>query len=54
MIIARTRTPSDGARFNKKQGLTLGRERKDHYVNELFKFMKRRKDALCDRLLFQL
>ena len=39
----------------KKKGLTLGRERKDHYVNELFKFMKKdgsRKDALCDRLLF--
>jgi tRNA-(ms[2]io[6]A)-hydroxylase len=39
----------------KKRGLTLGRERKDHYVNELFKFMKKdgsRKDALCDRLLF--
>jgi tRNA-(ms[2]io[6]A)-hydroxylase len=27
----------------KSKGLTLGRERKDHYVNELFKFMKRRK-----------
>ena len=39
----------------KKRGLTLGRERKDHYVNELFKFMKKdgsRRDALCDRLLF--
>ena len=39
----------------KSKGLTLGRERKDHYVNELFKFMKKdgsRKDALCDRLLF--
>lgn len=39
----------------KKRGLTLGRERKDHYVNELFKFMKKdgsRHDALCDRLLF--
>ncbi len=39
----------------KQRGLTLGRERKDHYVNELFKFMKRdgsRKDALVDRLLF--
>lgn len=40
----------------KKRGLTLGRERKDHYVNELFKFMKKdgvlEKDALCDRLLF--
>jgi tRNA-(ms[2]io[6]A)-hydroxylase len=39
----------------KSKGLTLGRERKDHYVNELFKFMKKdgsRKDALVDRLLF--
>jgi tRNA-(ms[2]io[6]A)-hydroxylase len=39
----------------KSKGLTLGRERKDHYVNELFRFMKKdgsRKDALCDRLLF--
>lgn len=39
----------------KSRGLTLGRERKDHYVNELFKFMKKdgsRKDALVDRLLF--
>ena len=39
----------------KQRGLTLGRERKDHYVNELFKFMKKdgsRRDALCDRLLF--
>lgn len=25
----------------KQRGLTLGRERKDHYVNELFKFMKK-------------
>jgi tRNA-(ms[2]io[6]A)-hydroxylase len=25
----------------KSKGLTLGRERKDHYVNELFKFMKK-------------
>jgi tRNA-(ms[2]io[6]A)-hydroxylase len=23
------------------KGLSLGRERKDHYVNELFKFMKK-------------
>jgi tRNA isopentenyl-2-thiomethyl-A-37 hydroxylase MiaE len=40
--------------IKKSKGLTLGRERKDHYVNELFKFMKKdgRKDALCDRLLF--
>ena len=39
----------------KSKGLTLGRERKDHYVNELFKFMKKdgsRNDALCERLLF--
>ncbi|GAA3764771.1 tRNA-(ms[2]io[6]A)-hydroxylase [Flavobacterium ginsengiterrae] len=39
----------------KQRGLTLGRERKDHYVNELLKFMKKdgsRRDALCDRLLF--
>lgn len=39
----------------KSRGLTLGRERKDHYVNELYKFMKKdgsRKDALVDRLLF--
>jgi tRNA-(ms[2]io[6]A)-hydroxylase len=39
----------------KERGLTLGRERKDHYVNELFKFMKKdgsRNDAFIDRLLF--
>jgi tRNA-(ms[2]io[6]A)-hydroxylase len=39
----------------KERGLTLGRERKDHYVNELFKFMKKdgsRNDAFVDRLLF--
>lgn len=39
----------------KQKGLVLGRERKDHYVNELFKFMKKdgsRNDALIDRLLF--
>lgn len=39
----------------KKRGLQLGRERKDHYVNVLFKFMKKdgsRKDSLVDRLLF--
>jgi tRNA 2-(methylsulfanyl)-N6-isopentenyladenosine37 hydroxylase len=39
----------------KKRGLTLGRERKDHYVNELFKFLKKdgsRNDAFVDRLLF--
>ncbi len=39
----------------KQRGLTLGRERKDHYVNELFKFLKKdgsRNDAFVDRLLF--
>lgn len=39
----------------KERGLTLGRERKDHYVNELFKFMKKdgsRNDSFIDRLLF--
>ncbi len=39
----------------KERGLTLGRERKDNYVNELFKFLKKdgsRNDALVDRLLF--
>ncbi len=39
----------------KKRGLTLGRERKDSYVNELFKFMKKgegRAQSLIDRLLF--
>jgi tRNA-(ms[2]io[6]A)-hydroxylase len=39
----------------KERGLTLGRERKDHYVNELFKFLKKdgsRNDAFIDRLLF--
>jgi tRNA-(ms[2]io[6]A)-hydroxylase len=39
----------------KERGYTLGRERKDNYVNELFKFMKKdgsRLDALIDRLLF--
>ena len=39
----------------KKKGLTLARERKDHYVNELFKFMKKdgsRTQSLTDRLLF--
>ncbi|AWG21308.1 tRNA 2-methylthio-N6-isopentenyl adenosine(37) hydroxylase MiaE [Flavobacterium faecale] len=39
----------------KQRGLTFGRERKDSYVNELFKFMKKdgsRNDALCERLLF--
>ncbi|NRT14997.1 tRNA-(ms[2]io[6]A)-hydroxylase [Flavobacterium sp. 28A] len=39
----------------KERGLNFGRERKDSYVNELFKFMKKdgsRNDALCERLLF--
>ncbi len=39
----------------KARGLTLGRERKDHYVNELVKFLKKdgsRNDAFIDRLLF--
>jgi tRNA-(ms[2]io[6]A)-hydroxylase len=39
----------------KERELTFGRERKDSYVNELFKFMKKdgsRNDALCERLLF--
>ena len=39
----------------KERGLVFGRERKDSYVNELFKFMKKdgsRNDALCERLLF--
>tara|TARA_B100000809_G_C14852865_1_gene428976 strand:+ start:59 stop:640 length:582 start_codon:yes stop_codon:yes gene_type:complete len=39
----------------KERGLTLGRERKDSYVNELFKFMKKgegRKQSMVDRLLF--
>ena len=39
----------------KERGLALGRERKDHYVNELFKFLKKdgsRNDAFVDRLLF--
>ena len=39
----------------KRRGYALGRERKDDYVNELFKFMKKdgsRNDALIDRLLF--
>jgi len=38
-----------------ERGLTLGRERKDDYVGELFKFMHKggsRNDALIDRLLF--
>jgi tRNA-(ms[2]io[6]A)-hydroxylase len=39
----------------KSRGLTLGLERKDHYVNELYKFMQKggsRKSSLVDRLLF--
>jgi tRNA-(ms[2]io[6]A)-hydroxylase len=39
----------------KERGLTLGRERKDNYVNELVKFAKKdgsRNDALVERLLF--
>lgn len=37
------------------RGYTLGRERKDHYVNELLQFMVKggsRQDQLIDRLLF--
>ncbi len=37
------------------RGKTLGIERRDHYVNELFKFMQKggsRKSSLVDRLLF--
>jgi tRNA-(ms[2]io[6]A)-hydroxylase len=39
----------------KKKGYQLGRERKDNYVNELFKFFKKdgsRTQSLVDRLLF--
>jgi len=39
----------------KSKGLQLGRERKDNYVNELYKFMKKdgsRRQSLVDRLLF--
>jgi tRNA-(ms[2]io[6]A)-hydroxylase len=39
----------------KDRGFTLGRERKDSYVNELFKFMKKgegRTQSFVDRLLF--
>ena len=39
----------------KARGLTLGRERKDSYVNELFKFLTQggtRQQRLVDRLLF--
>jgi tRNA-(ms[2]io[6]A)-hydroxylase len=40
-----------------KRGLTLGRERKDHYVNELYLYMKKssngsRVSSLVERLLF--
>ncbi|RQP17920.1 MAG: tRNA-(ms[2]io[6]A)-hydroxylase [Parapedobacter sp.] len=39
----------------KRRGYTLGRERKDDYVNQLMKFMKKdgsRNTAFIDRLLF--
>lgn len=39
----------------KQRGKTLGPERKDNYVNELYKFMKKgqgRAQSLVDRLLF--
>jgi tRNA-(ms[2]io[6]A)-hydroxylase len=39
----------------KSKGMQLGRERKDNYVNELYRFMKKdgsRKQSLVDRLLF--
>lgn len=39
----------------KARGYTLGRERKDHYVNQLYKFMNKggnRTQAMVDRLLF--
>lgn len=39
----------------KKRGFALGRERKDDYVGDLIKFMKKdgsRNDALIERLLF--
>jgi|SRR5690606_19936310 len=39
----------------KERGYTLGRERKDDYVNELMKFMKKgsnRNESFIDRLLF--
>lgn len=39
----------------KQRGYTLGRERKDDYVNKLYKFCKKdgsRNDAFIDRLLF--
>ncbi|HSM63789.1 MAG TPA: tRNA isopentenyl-2-thiomethyl-A-37 hydroxylase MiaE, partial [Gillisia sp.] len=39
----------------KKRGFKLGRERKDSYVNELYKFMNKggsRLNSMVDRLLF--
>ena len=39
----------------KERGYTLGRERKDHYVNQLYKFMNKggnRLQSMVDRLLF--
>jgi tRNA 2-(methylsulfanyl)-N6-isopentenyladenosine37 hydroxylase len=39
----------------KKRGMTLGRERKDHYVGELYNFMNKggsRAQGLVERLLF--
>jgi tRNA-(ms[2]io[6]A)-hydroxylase len=39
----------------KKRGYKLGRERKDHYVNQLFQFTRNggnREQAMVDRLLF--
>jgi tRNA-(ms[2]io[6]A)-hydroxylase len=43
--------------ISSKRGLTLGRERKDHYVNELYLYMKKssngsRVSSLVERLLF--
>ncbi|RMG74062.1 MAG: tRNA-(ms[2]io[6]A)-hydroxylase [Bacteroidetes bacterium] len=39
-----------------KRGFALGRERKDSYVNELAKFLKKKgksvEETLCDKLLF--
>lgn len=38
-----------------KRGFTFGRERKDHYVNQLYKFCRKggsREESLVDRLLF--
>ncbi|GER59337.1 tRNA-(ms[2]io[6]A)-hydroxylase [Patiriisocius marinus] len=39
----------------KERGYKLGRERKDHYVNQLYKFMNKggsQQQAMVDRLLF--